>query len=296
MGVMARRYPPVARLFRPVFIGLRILGVVVLILSVWVAWLLVDRDEGITGVLAAVAAVSFLVTTWLNPLSRGFRVSFMISLLAMVGLVGIASPAAAGILILLIGVGAWLLVRRRLEIQVDPDSVRALAAQDVMPGAERWVEEFRQLGWDQVGAVGFDILGHTVVESVLVPSGADRYALVTDVVLSITSEVDDIRSLVTRNSAVSMVTSNILSNDLEGATPTELAEGHQTALDIISHFGAEPVPLVVAQLVPMVVREERADLQAGPVRRPRDVPAGPIDGSSAAEGRIHEWLGTPTLD
>jgi len=33
-------------------------------------------------------------------------------------------------------------------------------------------------------------------------------------------------------------------NDLVGATPTELAEGHQTALDVISAFGAVPVPLV----------------------------------------------------
>ena len=57
-----------------------------------------------------------------------------------------------------------------------------------------------------------------------------------------------------------------------------------------------PVALVVADIVPMVVSEERADLQRGAVRRPRNAPAGPIDDSPAAQSRIRDWLGIPALD
>ena len=293
---MAKRYPPTARMLRPVFWILRGFGALLMVTGLWVAWLLLDSDEPGAAAFTATAAVSFFVATLLNPLSRGFRIAFGISFAAIVVLGASATRFNPVVLILLLGVVGLVLLSRRFRLRVDPDSVRPLPADEIMRGAEESVQAFRDQGWRQIGAVGFDILGRTVAESVLIPPTADRYALVTDVVMTVTSEIDDMRRLVTRNSAVSLLPASILSNDLEAASPRELVEGHQRALHVLSKFGAEPVPLVLEQLVTAVVEDERASLVAGPIRRSRHEPAGPIDESAAAERRIRSWLGTPTLD
>jgi len=49
-------------MLRPVFWFLRVFGAVLVVASLWVAWLLVDSDEATAAVLAATAGISFFVT------------------------------------------------------------------------------------------------------------------------------------------------------------------------------------------------------------------------------------------
>lgn len=289
--LVKRRHPPVQRMLPVVFRLLRVFGAIVFLLSLVTGWLLIDDGETLRGVSIAISGAAFLALTWFNPLSRAFRIAFAVAVAAL----ALAGGPLFALLIGIIAAGLFVF-SRVVRITVDPDSVRRLDPDAVMSGAEPAVEEFMQRGWRQIGAVGFTVLRRTVVESILVPDQVDRYAAVTDAVWVITSQIDDVRRLITRNSGRSAVSGSILSNDWEGATPSELIDRHASALAVLRKHGAEAVPLVVDQIVDQVVRDEKAELGGGVRRRGRDDPGGPIDESEEAERRIRTWLGTPTID
>jgi hypothetical protein len=107
--------------------------------------------------------------------------------------------------------------------------------------------------------------------------------------------------LVTRNSASLTLQEAYLANELRGAAPTELAEAHQSALDILAGRGLAPDRIRTELLLDSHLELERrglAQLEGGRLRRTFDaffdsgLGLGPLDGSPASQRRIDEWLGT----
>lgn len=102
-------------------------------------------------------------------------------------------------------------------------------------GAEEFIVEFERLGYEQVGSLTSPVGGHDLVISLMAGPGEDRYASVTDAVVTITSTFGS-RSLVTRNSARSRMPPGMLDNPLRGAGPEELDAIHTAALALIAPY------------------------------------------------------------
>jgi hypothetical protein len=185
------------------------------------------------------------------------------------------------------------------------DTVRALEPTDVDPQTAAHVAAFEALGFEQVGAYGFDPEPErTVVVSVLIGPGGDRYAAVTDVVFDVFS-VFGRRVLVTRNSAKTSLPAEFLTNDFRGAEPAELVElvdAHERALEVLRARGLRADPIERERLVEMQLALERRCIEWG-VRSSRrrvlhdalgsGLGGGPLDASASALARVEAWLVSP---
>ncbi len=191
----------------------------------------------------------------------------------------------------------YLVVRSRtLPSDLTADTILAAAADAVGPGAERFVEEFAGIGYRQVGAYTFRAMGNEIVASVMRGPANDRYAIVTDAILTVTSRFGA-RSLVTRNSAVSRLPPFSLDNPLRGADPEELDRSHSEALAVVSpHARPDPLPVDGVAALAMEderrtigwIRTERAHLQPGGGKG-----HGALASHPGADTLIFDWLTRP---
>lgn len=122
---------------------------------------------------------------------------------------------------------------RRLPADLRSQTIAVGAPDAVGAGTEEFIMEFERLGYRQVGALTSPVGGHELVISLMAGSGNDRYASVTDAVVTVTSTFGS-RSLVTRNSARSRMPPAVLDNPLRGASPAELDATHSQALALIT--------------------------------------------------------------
>jgi hypothetical protein len=108
-----------------------------------------------------------------------------------------------------------------------------------MAGAEDFVQQFAAEGFRVVGSHAFQIGGKPVVMTTMLGPALDRVAVVTDKVLNVSSRFGR-RSLLTTNSAMAPLPSEILRQHLAAATPVELNRAHDAALTLIDHHSWRP--------------------------------------------------------
>lgn len=183
---------------------------------------------------------------------------------------------------------------RRLPADLTSDTVVETAADAVGEGAEDFVGQFVQLGYRQVGALTFRTQGHEIVESIMIGPEGDRYAMVTDAILAITSRFGS-RSLVTRNSALSRMAPEMLDNPLQGGSPAELDTCHSEALALLApHIRPEVVD--AKAVTALAIIDEKRSIDWLRSLRTHLLPGGgagggPLASHPSAEQLIDGWLG-----
>lgn len=287
------RYPPVPGAARPLVGLVRLLGGVVLVLGLVLAALLLSRREPGQAALAAVLSAAVATATWLPPMSRAFRVAVALILLAVTAATRSWWVFAATVALLAVLAGAGRLLLSRLG----PSDVHVLPPGTVMAGASQSIDELESRSFNPVGAVGFEVARFRVVMSVLLSADRLRYAIVTDSVIQVVSQIDDIRFLVSRNSAFGALGAGELGNDMRGADIAELDDGHLRALNVIEPLGAAPVPQLGEMVVQRVFEATAHDAASWAPQAPKPwdsgAGSGPIDGSPASLERARSWLGLP---
>ena len=241
-------------------------------------------------------SVAFVLATWVSPLSPLVWV-------AIAGMVTVMLVLEPNVVTATLAIAAALLFwlrGRKQSSPVNPASLRAVPSDTVMRGAEAYVGELEDLGWRQSGAYAFDT-PLPVVASLLVHPDMDQYAEVTDSIFGILSRFSDNRVMVTINSGRAGLPPNYLANDLLGASPTELTEAHQRVLEMLTAFGATPLPVDEATLVEEAISSEIETIEwtkqnpsGGLFNFGRGV--GSIDASGDARARIEAWLGFKSVE
>lgn len=216
------------------------------------------------------------------------------------GIVGCTTSAGSlvgeSLIGLLVGlaVAGWLMTRLRLPSDARPETVVEADRMAVGDGAERFVGEFSDLGYVQVGAIQFQAAGSTIVASVLVGPRRDRYSVVTDSAFAITSRFGP-RSVVSRNSAMTRLPPGFLDNVLRGGSPAELDAAHDRALPSVTRVGV-PDAVEPSTLVETVMADERASLAWAQERGRKVIGSlsgrgvGPLGDDRRSEERIEMWL------
>lgn len=247
---------PAKRLFRVVRISIVPIGVLALVTAV----LAVAVGLPGLGIVIGVTIGLFVVSVALIP-----RPYSVVPAAVAIGLIAwyTRNILPTGFLILIGGLAAaslvasvrWKWVPRSLV----PGNVTRAPDDAVGEGAERFLGEFEELGYRQVGALSFRTMGFDVIESIMIGPNRDRFAQVTDAVITVVSHFGE-RSLLTRNSGLTGVPSHVLTNDLRGAGPDELDAAHDRALDKISAW-ARPDPIDTDSIVDRTIDEERQTIE-----------------------------------
>lgn len=193
--------------------------------------------------------------------------------------------------------GIYGLVRsRRLPADLRSQTITMGPPDAVGAGAEEFIVEFVRLGYEQVGALTSPVGGHELVISLMAGPDGDRYASVTDAVVTVTS-IFGSRSLVTRNSARSRMPPGMLDNPLRGADPEELDAVHSEAIALIAPY-ARPEPLDGETITSRALDSERKHVdwaRSQPTHlQPRNqAESGPLGSYPSPELSIAAWLATP---
>lgn len=185
---------------------------------------------------------------------------------------------------------------RRLPPDLQPAALQRAPDDAVGVGAEGFVEQFTRLGYRQVGALTTPVSGFQLIITIMSGPAGDRYASVTDAVLTVTSTFG-FRTLVTRNSASSLLAPEMLDNPVVGGAPAELDAAHTAALSLLT--AQLPVDTLnpedtteraMAGEVREIawVREQPSHLRRGGNRR-----AIPLVADPRVEDRIAAWLDAP---
>jgi hypothetical protein len=196
----------------------------------------------------------------------------------------------------------WLAARVG-RVAIDPTTLRRLDTDEADPGAVASVAEFEALGFERIGALACDLVdGRTVIANLMIGPRNDRYVVVTDLILNVISTFNG-RLLTTANFAFVNVLPERLANELRGATSTELAEAHQTALDVLAASGLAPDRIRAEELLDAHIELERrsiAHFEHSRLRRTlyaffgSSLGSGSLNGSPASQQRINTWLATNT--
>ena len=217
-------------------------------------------------------------------------------------------PAAAGYLLgypllgVLVGLAlsAWSALDAVRGVRGISDPLRLLDATVVDPGAVKHIESFEALGFEPVGAYTFDTSsGQTVAVTVLIAPSEDEFALVTDLVLDVSS-IFGSRMLLTANSGSAPLPPEYLRNTLRGAEPGELVAAHRRALELLARRGLTPDRFDRDRLVEMQfaleqrcvdwsVRERRGRVLQGLFAS--GLGPGPLDDGPSTSQQIEAWLG-----
>ncbi|HVR31904.1 MAG TPA: hypothetical protein VMS74_04250 [Acidimicrobiia bacterium] len=189
---------------------------------------------------------------------------------------------------------AWAMARsRRIPADLTSDAIFELPIPVVGPGAQDYVEAFAAIGYQLVGALTFRTVGSQIIASIMVGPDSDRYATVTDSVLTVTSTFGH-RSLVTRNSALSLMPPEALDNPLRGAGPAELDACHGEALALVTpHVAADT--LDPATITAFAVSDERRAVewvrhQPTHLQKGGGTGHGPLSTRPAATSLVAAWL------
>ena len=296
-----RPRPPLGELERKRVDDIRFLAVFLVLAGSVFAVILAARGDLRPAAACLLAPLLYLAAALTAPLRQLWLQAGLRALIPVVVGVLLGYPlvgAAIGIaLAVLLTLGAVRSVRGQ-----DWETLRALEPNEVDPQTAGHVAAFEALGFQQVGAYGFEPdPGRTVVVIVMIGPQGDRWAAVTDVVLEVSSTFGK-RVLVTRNSAKSSLPGEFLTNDFRGAEPAELADAHGRALDVLRTRGLEPNPIESARLVELQLALESRCVEWS-VRRSRrrvlhdvlesGLGSGQLDASAPALARIEAWLASP---
>jgi hypothetical protein len=207
------------------------------------------------------------------------------------GVISITLAAATGVLF-------WMRGRKRSS-SIDTSTLHPVDPDAVMRGAEQGVDELLALGWRQAGAYGFESLAASVTASVLVHPDLDRHAQITDMVASIESRFENGQILITLNSGWASLPPNYLANDIPGASPTELADSHQRALDLLATFGIAPLQVPEHTIVSEAMASEVETIQWSSDHASGGLfnfgaGAGALGGSPQSTARIEAWIADST--
>ncbi len=283
------KYPPLLPKTRTLFVVFRAVAVLMVLLAVWAIATGDTAELTTTELRILIGAIALVVASWMSPYSPWFLVFLAVPIIVfpISGATGIAVFAVT------VGVFVWLVWRRTQPVILDPAGVRRVDDDAVMPGAIAFVEEFERLGWSRIGAVGADLGKLDVTMSGLMSPDRTSYVEVTDLVIAITSVFTDGRTLVTRNSGGHTMGDWVLANDMRGASPTELAQGHRRALEILRTQSISPQRLEKTGLVDFIVEQERASIGFANGQRPKLANSlkgvGPLDDSEESLARIKRW-------
>lgn len=291
---MARRllrpYPPLPQSSKRFFRWFRLAAASFVPAAAYLAWTL-QRDGQSTAAWSwLLLSLAVVALSWTHPQSP----VFLGSLVLVAGALAVASRSvligAAGLIF--VAVAVWNLYGP-VRILVDPDQIARLPAGGAMPGAQPFISAFEAAGWTQEAALSVPIRGLDIVSSLMLAPDRRSFAEVTDVVISLISDFDDERFLLTRNSAVAKLPPAYLTNDLRGAEVEELISSHRQALDLLSQRGLNPVPLEGSTLGDQAIAGERRVVEwhrQNRTRKNSGLGNGPLDGSQRSAGRIDAWL------
>ena len=269
------------------------------VLAVAVALLTLSHGHPRLVLLVVLTTALFLATVWSIGLRLGWLTALLLASTALIlGILAgtpILGAIAAIVLVAWIALGS----QRRL----DPAGLTPLEAlPEALGEASENVAASEAIAFERVGAISFDHgSGRPVVGVVLLGPGADRYAVVTDLVVAVQS-VFGHRVLLTQNSGVVPPPPECLANHLHGADVAELAAAHERALAVLRSRGLTPDRLSAERHVDLHVAVERRALdwyngRRGPGRIgvlfSSGKGAGPLDEGDASERRIDAWLTAP---
>ncbi len=250
---------------------MRAISGVAAIIGGYLAAQLASRGETLLAVLYLTIAIAYLLATWTNPLSPllwvGIGAMIGVFLFLDTGVMSITLAIAAAVLF-------WMRGRKQGS-PVDPGSLRPVSPESVMEGAHPYVAELIESGWRQAGAYAFDSPKVPVTVSVLVHPNLDRHAEITDMVFSIESRFRESRILISNSSGLAGLPPSYLTNDVAGASPAELADAHQSALDILAGHDLAPLQVLEHTIVSEAMASERWRPSSGASRTP-------LEGSSTS--------------
>ncbi len=294
---MTRRIPlPVAA--RRGFGALRAFGVLMATAGAVLGYALWNLDHRSNALMIGSLGMAFALLTWISPWSRLWVPAFAI--------VGGLLAASMRSWMVAFGVAVWTgwlwwRVRGPMSPGVDPRAITIADPEAVMKGADRFVSQFADIGFRQIGALEVPIRGFTVIASLLISPDRSAYAEVTDSAISLTSVFPAGRTLTTRNSGLASLPETILTNDVKGGSPVELVEAHRRVLGLLHAAGATPESLDPATLPSLVLELERESLawaDQNPPRRGSGRGSLPLWQSPDLEERIERWRagGHPEAD
>lgn len=291
--VSRRPHPPVPfpvrrrRRYALIFVLATATGIAAVATVIW-------RSSGSLDAFRALIPVLFALAVIVSHRTVALNLVFVVLTFTSVGWylgepgIGLAAGLAFGV---------YAMVRtRRLPADLRSQTITMGPPDAVGAGAEEFIVEFERLGYSQVGALTSPVGGHELVISLMAGNDNDRYASVTDAVVTITSTFGS-RSLVTRNSARSRMPPGMLDNPLRGAGPEELDAIHSEALALIAPF-ARPDPLDAETITCRALVSEREHIdwaRSQPTHlQPRNrVEGGPLGSYPSPELPIAAWLATP---
>lgn len=292
---MSRPQTPIPEPTRPLVRFLRLSIIPVGILASISAVLAVVVGLPGLAVVIGVTVGLFAASMWLIPRSYS-----TLPAAAGIGLITwyVRDLVPTGLLLWIVGLAVASLVVsvfgwERVPRSLIPESIERAPDDATGKGAERFSSEFEELGYRQVGALSFRVMRFDVIESIMIGPNRDRFAQVTDSVITVVSHFGD-KSLLTRNSGLTGVPPSVLTNDLRGAEPHELDAAHDRALSEISRW-AGPDPIDADTIVDRTIDEERQTIVwmrsgAKVVVSRSGIGTGPLWDRSDREEAISAWL------
>jgi len=274
----------------------RAISAVALTVSVYLSATLAARGDTLSAGLFLSISIVYVLATWMNPLSP----LLWIGIAAMISALLVLDPGVVSVTLAIAAAVLFWMRGRKQSSPVDPATLRPVEPDSVMPSAQAFVTELIEAGWRQAGAYAFGSRKTEVTVSVLVHPDLDRHAEITDMVFSIESRFPNSRILITNSSGRAVLPLSYLTNDVLGATPAELAEAHQHALDILGGFDLEPEHVLEHTIVSEAMASEMETIEWS-----YENPSGglfnfggghgALDDSPASKARIEEWL-RPTIE
>jgi hypothetical protein len=265
-----------------------------------VALLAFARGYPLVGVIVILMVCAYVSAVWSVRLRMLWVTAVLMTFAFVASGYAIGRPIL-GIAAAVLVVG-WLAFRVG-RVVIDPTTLRRVDTDEADPGTTASIAEFEALGFKRVGALAVDpVPGKTVIANLMIGPREDRYAVVTDLILDVISTFDG-RLLTTANWAFVNVQPERLANVLRGATPTELADAHQTALDLLAASGLAPNRIHAEELLDAHLELERrliARFERSRLRRTyyaffgSSLGSGPLDRSPASQQRINTWLAMNT--
>jgi hypothetical protein len=179
-------------------------------------------------------------------------------------------------------------------------TLERLADPAVMAGAEELVRQFFTEGFRMIGSYRVHTHGRLVILTVMIGAERDRLAVVTDKVWQTVSLFGS-RSLLTTNSALSPLPSNILRQQVVDGRPPAIIRAHDAALTLLGRHSHRPYVFASDHeaLEALQEMEERAlafvrgaSLTTGlPTPADRTTRAQLLRDDSHSLTRINAWLG-----
>lgn len=269
----------------------RLLGVVVAASALKVAALALDTGNERIGAAVLTAGFLFGGLTWVYPASRWFWVG--LALLGAIPALILGSWLAALVIVVVVGLAAWLLAGGKLNLSIDPEAIVEVEPTAVGRNAERSVDEFSRNGFEQVAAISFSVGPIDVIESLSLSPDSNSYGVATDAILNVVSLFSDGKSLVTRNSARTPLPDWVLVDSVSGGTVTALVESHERALAAVAQYGHHPIPIAASGLAQLAIDSDRAviDWLSGRNIRGLETHDRPLWSRADLDERIDQWHG-----